>query len=169
MRVYLPATLPMLARWQAGGEVGPGPLGGHGVTPALREWYAAGDLEELEYAAMADAARAALSLLAADRDAPARRVVVAAEVPEAACSVVTAPEEPVRSGVRVAQSLPWAVVAAVHVDDVAALPVIAAAVDALAAAEAGDADAMFAVDEAEGWELQWWATQEVVHLLEGTG
>lgn len=169
MRVYLPATLPLLASWHAVLEVGPAPLAGHGVTPALREWYAAGDQEELEYAAMGDAARASLSLLAADRGVPARRVVVAAEVPEAACSMVAAPEEPVRSGVRVMQSVPWTSVAAVHVDDAAAQPVVEAAADALAAAAAGDDDAAFAVDEADGWELQWWATQEVPHLLEDAG
>ena len=52
------------------------------VTPALREWYAQADLEELEYAALTHAARASLWLLLADPDAPRRRVVLAADVPD---------------------------------------------------------------------------------------
>ena len=54
---------------------------GFAVTPALREAYASGDAEELEYAAMTEAARASLRLLAADPAAPPRRVVLAAEMP----------------------------------------------------------------------------------------
>ena len=48
------------------GQVGPGPLPGFAVTPALREAYASGDAEELEYAALTEAARASLRLIAAD-------------------------------------------------------------------------------------------------------
>jgi hypothetical protein len=51
-----------------------------------------------------------------------------------------------------------------HVDDGAAGTEIAAAVAALAAADAGDDDARFAVDGAEGYELQWYATQELGDL-----
>jgi len=43
------------------------------VTPTLREWYAEGDAEELEYAALMAAARASLRLLAHASDAPPRR------------------------------------------------------------------------------------------------
>jgi len=86
MRVYLPSTLPTLAAALAAGEIGPAPLTGYAVTPALREWYVGGDLEELEYAAMLAAARASLRLLALDPDAPLRRVVLAVELPEEAVS-----------------------------------------------------------------------------------
>jgi len=81
MRVYLPATLPALARLLRSGEIGPAPVRGFAVTPALREWYASGDLEELEYVAMTHAARASLRMLLDEPDAPRRRVVLAAEVP----------------------------------------------------------------------------------------
>ncbi|TDC67572.1 hypothetical protein E1200_14620, partial [Actinomadura sp. GC306] len=77
MRVYLPSTLPLLAGVHAAKEIAPAPLTAHAVTPALREWYAGGDLEELEYAAMSAAARASLRLLSADPSAPPRRVVLA--------------------------------------------------------------------------------------------
>jgi Family of unknown function (DUF6912) len=52
MRVYLPMTLAELGSALVAGQVGPAPVVGFAVTPALREWYASGDLEELEYMAM---------------------------------------------------------------------------------------------------------------------
>ena len=55
MRVFLPSTLPALTRALQAGHVEPGP--GFAVTPALREAYASGDTEELEYAALTEAAR----------------------------------------------------------------------------------------------------------------
>src|SRR5215831_12994439 len=79
MRVYLPTTLTALACLLRAGEIGPAPVRGYAVTPALREKYASGDLEELEYVAMAHAARASLRLLADDPRAPRRRVVLAAD------------------------------------------------------------------------------------------
>ena len=77
MRVYLASTLPELAAALQAGQIGPAPLAGFAVTPALREWYASGDLDELEYAAMALAARASLRMLAGDTAAPPRRVTLA--------------------------------------------------------------------------------------------
>src|SRR5690348_18258056 len=82
MRVYLPATLPGLAGLLRKAEIGPAPLRAFAVTPSLREWYASGDLEELEYVAMTQAARASLRLLAADPDAPRRRVVLVVDLPD---------------------------------------------------------------------------------------
>ncbi|MFD0821913.1 DUF6912 family protein, partial [Micromonospora zhanjiangensis] len=55
--------------------------GAHAVTPALREWYAEGDEEELEYVAFTRAAQDALRLLRDDAGAPRRRVVVSADLP----------------------------------------------------------------------------------------
>ena len=91
MRVYLPSTLPRLRRLLDAGALEDVPLPGYAVTGALREWYAEGDEEELEYAALSLAARASVRLLdrllVEDPSAPARRVVVVAEV-ERAGSVV---------------------------------------------------------------------------------
>ena len=70
MRVYLPSTLPALTAALKAGEIGPAPIAGFAVTPALREGYASGDLEELEYVALLEAARAALRLLAGDPTRP---------------------------------------------------------------------------------------------------
>ena len=65
VRVYLPATVPMLAAMRESGRLGDGPAVAHAVTPALREWYAEGDEEELEYVAFTRAAQASLLLLPA--------------------------------------------------------------------------------------------------------
>ncbi|RJK95424.1 DUF6912 family protein [Vallicoccus soli] len=165
MRVYLPTTLPALAALRPAGEVGPAPLAAHAVTPALREWYAGSDDEELEYAAAAGAARASLALLAAelgrDPGARARRVVLAADVPDAA--VRPAPGD--RSAVVLGQPVPWRLLASVHVDDAAAEDDVRAAAGALAAAAAGDEDAALAVDGAEDHELLWYGVQEVPDLV----
>ncbi|WP_067824770.1 DUF6912 family protein [Actinomadura kijaniata] len=166
MRVYLPATLPLLAEIHTARRIGPAPLTGYAVTPALREWYAEGDQEELEYAAMTAAARASLRLLAPELDrgpgAPARRVVLAVEVPDQDVETVYGDEE--RARVRLTAEVPWKKVASGHVDDPDAEADVRAAVAALAAADAGDEDAAFTVDGAEGHELMWYATQELGDL-----
>jgi hypothetical protein len=160
MRVYVPSTLSRL-RALAGGE--PLPAGsGHAVTGALREWYLDDDHEALEYAAFQDAARASLRLLAADPDAPRRRVVVAVDVPDRAVSPVAGAD---RSAVRFAEPAGPRQVASIHLDDPGAGADVAAAVAALAAAEAGDDDAQFIVDSVEDHELAWYATQELPYLL----
>src|SRR5476649_2341077 len=84
MRIYLASTLPLLARARAQRQLTDGPAIAFAVTPALREWYAEGDLEELEYAALSAAARESLALLAADPSALRRRVVLALDLPDAA-------------------------------------------------------------------------------------
>src|SRR5437660_896188 len=95
MRVYLPSTLPGLAVILARGEAEPGPLRAFAVTPALREAYASGDEEELEYVAMAAAGRESLRMLNVDPKAPRRR---AGKVPDmdAVTRVPLPVNEPVR-------------------------------------------------------------------------
>ena len=162
MRVYLPATLPRLAAVAAAREIGPPPLTAFAVTPALREWYAEADGEELEYAAYTEAARASLRLLAQDPAAPRRRVVLAADVPDAAVGGGGAS----RAGVEVRLPVPLAAVASVHVDDEAAAATVAAAALAVTAADDGDDDAEFTVGTAADHELAWYATQELPDLLD---
>lgn len=164
MRVYLPSTIPALAKALVAGEIGPAPLVGYAVTPALREWYASGDQEELEYAAMTEAARASLRLIGDDSSAPPRRVVLAVELPESAvrCSADLAD----RGTVQVLAAVPLRKIVSAHVDDPAAAADVRAAVDALPAADAGDDDAQFVVDSAEGYDLMWYATQELPDLVE---
>jgi hypothetical protein len=171
MRVYVPLTLPGLAEAHRTGELGDGPFVAYAVTPALREWYLSDDIEELEYAALSRAALASLRLLAADPGAPRRRVVVAVDVPDEAASAD--PDrglDPAALGeVRVAGTVPLAKAAAVHVDAPDAQADVAAAADALPAADAGDDDAQFVVDGADDHELLWYATQEIPHLVGQAG
>lgn len=162
-RVYLPTTLPALARAHATGVL-PGPTRGHAVTPAIREWYTEGDLEEYEYVALTEAAESSLRLLAADPDAPRRRVVVAADVAESA--VTDVPDSRARSAVRVGADVPVTAVASVHVDEESATKVVAEGIIALDAADAGDDDARFALDEAEATELLWYDVTEIGDLVE---
>lgn len=164
MRVYLAATMPMLAGILQAGQVGPPPLTGFAVTPALREWYASGDQEELEYAAMTVAARASLRLLAADPAAPSRRVVLAADVPDGQVSATGDLGEDDPAAVRIDAAVPVAWLASGHLDEEAAAADVRAAVTALPAADQGDDDAKFAVDGAEGNELLWYAVQELPYL-----
>jgi hypothetical protein len=161
MRVYLPTTLAGLAAASAAGAF-EGPLDGHAVTGAVREWYVSGDLEELEYAAFTEAAEASLRLLAGS-DGPRRRVVVAADVRDA--DVRARAGDRYRSAVSVASAVPLRTVASVHVDEDAAQDVVTAAVAALPAADAGDDDARFALDEAEATELLWYDVSEIPDLV----
>lgn len=165
MRVYFPSTLTGLRALLDRGEVGPTPLPGFAVTGALREWYAEGDEEELEYAALTLAARASVRLLdrqlVLDPSGPARRVVVVAEVDTAE----PAPEVD-RAAVRVLEPVALRAVQAVHVDDPVAQDDVRAAAEQLVEADLGSADASFVVEQAEGHELQWYAVQEIGPLLE---
>jgi hypothetical protein len=162
MRVYLPFTLPTLAKLLADAKTGAPPLRGFAVTPALREWYSSGDEEELEYVAMTQAARASLRLLHGDPAAAHRRVVLAAEVPGEQVAAVAGFDEPALVEVKVPIGL--ADVVSGHIDDPLAMADVSAAIAALAAADGGDEDARFTVDGAEGHELLWYATQELGHV-----
>jgi len=147
------------------GEIKP-PVQGYAVTPALREWYSSGDIEELEYVAMMHAARQSLRMLAADPGAPRRRVVLAADVAGDHVGASAGFEEP--AIVEISAPVRLRDIQAGHVDDVNAAEEIAVAVGAVVAADAGDDDAQFLVDGAEGFELLWYATQELVDVADAT-
>lgn len=165
MRVYLPSTLSGLRMLLNSGEFGTPPVPGFAVTAPLREWYAEGDDEELEYAALTLAARASIRLLdrelVLDPAAPARRVVVVADV----SAVEPAPDVD-RAAVRVPGAVPLRLVQAVHVDDPSAEADVRAAAEQLVEADLGSEDAAFTVEQADGHELQWYATQEIGALVE---
>ncbi len=161
-RVYLPGTLALLRELASVGTL-PAPRTGCAVGPALREAYASGNDEELEYVAFTDAARASLRLLDADPLAPRRRVVIAAEV-GAGAVVSLAHMDP--SAVRVETPVALGDVVAVHVDAADAEADVRAAAAAMLEAELGSDDAQFVVDSAEGHELGWYAPQELGPLLE---
>ncbi|MDQ2847143.1 MAG: hypothetical protein M3Y77_12505 [Actinomycetota bacterium] len=173
MRVYLPGTIALLRDSVARGQVHPPSGIAFAVTQSLQSEYPDTDSEELEYLAMTDAARASLRLLAESGvageagsdgdqpDAPATRVVIAADV-----ATATPYPRGDRAAVKIAGAVPWADVAAVHMDGADVAEVVRAAVDAVDAADLGDLDAEFAVGEATSHELAWYAPGEVAYLLE---
>ena len=166
MRVYLPATIGMLRRLVAEGKFNPVSGTGFALTPMLREAYTSGSTEELEYAALLDAARASLRLIAADSetadaaDSP-RRVVISADIDAAA------PRPDLDAAVvRLDGPVALDQIAAVHVDSPEAEPAVTAAAAVIDAADLGDPDAEFTLGDAEDHELAWYAPQELPFLLE---
>lgn len=148
MRVFLPSSLPALADiLERGGVAG----------PEIRAFAVVGDPdpdggaddEELSYEALLVAASASLRLLAADPEAPRRRVVLAADVPDR----IVEPETGAAgvASVTVAGTVPLKRVAAAHIDDEAAVPDIEAAI----------ADP----DTGPEHELMWYATQELKYVV----
>jgi hypothetical protein len=161
--VYLPATNVTLRALLDSGELGPAPLTAFAVTPALREWYVDDDIEALEYAAMVEAARGSLRLIDGDEAAARRRVVIAVDAPE---STVAVRDDLDRGVVQVGEAVRLASVASVHVDDAEAQDTVAAAADAIIAADLGDPQSQELVDDAEGYELSWYASQEIAAVLD---
>jgi hypothetical protein len=86
--------------------------------------------------------------------------VLAAEVAEADVAVLTDP----RAGVAVGVPVEIATWASALVDDEESDGVVSVAASALGRAELGDEDARFAVDEADAYELGWYAVQEIPAL-----
>ena len=168
MRVYLPATTSVLRTLVDDGRL-TGPLTAFAVTPGLRDFYALSDAgadeEELEYAALLAAARASLRLVDVDPSAARRRVVLAADAPDSAVSEVEDPDAD-RGAVRITGDVALAAVASAHVDGAEAEDDVRAAVGVVLEADLGSEDAQFVVDQAEGHELAWYATQEIGTLLE---
>jgi hypothetical protein len=168
VRVYLPATTSALRALVDDGRL-TAPLTGFAVTPGLREFYAVSeaeaDTEELEYAALLTAARASLRLLDVDPTAARRRVVVAADVPDSAVAEVEDPHAD-RGAVRVSTDVALRSVASAHIDGAEAEDDVRAAVAVVLEADLGSEDAQFVVDQAEGHELAWYASQEIGSVLE---
>jgi hypothetical protein len=165
MRVYVPATVSMLRALAADGELVAVNNTAFALTPALREYYHAGDAEELEYAAMLDAARASLRLIAtellADPKTMPRRAVISADV-----SDVKLRPDLDYAAVRLSAPVPVKLIAAVHMDGPDAEDAVRAAAEVIDAADLGDPDAEFALGDAEDHELAWYAPQELPFLLE---
>jgi hypothetical protein len=168
VRIYVPATIGMLRQLLDAGELAP--VGGtaFALTPALRESYTSGTTEELEYAALTDAARASLRLLGVDTEGesvedkePPRRVVVSADVDD-----VTLRPDLDDSAVKLSGPIAMAAVAAIHVDAPEAESAVRAAAAVIDDADLGDEDAELALGDVEDHELAWYAPQELPFLLE---
>lgn len=171
--VYIPATLPMLAQLVADGSLWPVSGTAFALTPRLREAYAEGDDDELADVALREAALASLRLLAAgaageaggggesSAPPPPRRAVLAAEVKD-----VTYRPDLDDAVVRLSGPVPIDDVIAAYVDNAAAEPAVARAIEAVDAADLGDEDADLIVGDAQDHDLAWYANQELPFLLE---
>jgi hypothetical protein len=162
MRVYIPATLAMLSLLIADGDFQPRSGTAFAVTPALRESYAEGDDEELAEVAIAEAAMASIRLLATESadDLPLRRAVVIADADaESRPDLDTAV-------VRLKGRVGLDQVVAVYVDNAAAEPAVAAAIEVIDSADLGDEDAELTVGDAQDHALARYATQELPFLLD---
>ena len=169
MRIYVPVTAAAVTALADGRPVPPaagGETTAFAVTPGLRAWYGedhppgddAPDQEDLEYAACAEAARAALRLLAADPEAPRRRVVLAVDVHDVD---VTVRDDLDRGVVRTSATVSPDRLAAVFVDDADASHAVARAARVIDAADLGDTAAEETVGDTEGFELSWFGPGEL--------
>jgi hypothetical protein len=170
MRVYIPATLAMLAQLVADGSLRPISGTAFAVTPMLRESYAEGDDDELAEVALREAALASLRLLSGQSEEPAadsgdspppRRAVLVA-----AADGATARPDLDDAVVRLSAPIAIGDVLAAYVDIAAAEPAVRAAMAAIDAADLGDEDSELIVGDAQDHDLAWYAPQELPFLLE---
>ncbi|MBT0994654.1 hypothetical protein KIN34_10180 [Cellulomonas sp. DKR-3] len=153
MRTYLPATLDELD-----GSTDLAPRRGYAVTAALRAALPDEDEEGWEFAAHLAAADDSLVLLARRPDAPALRLVVTADLDDAAVRVLDVPPPGADAGdvgtpgeVEVTAPVAWSRVACVHVDEPATASDVRAAL-------AGDDAAVERLEEAD---LLWYDVSEL--------
>ncbi len=171
-RVYVPTTGEGLELLVASGTLGAA-AEGYVVTEALVAWWSDGAAarpgdEELEYAATLQAAAASLALLdpttVANGRAPARRVVIAADVARLEAAD-PAPADLAPGAVRLPHPLDRADVVSVHVDAADAERAVGAAVAALADDGAPSSHVEPVLAELVDHDLAWFAPDEVADLL----
>lgn len=162
MRIYIPAIMADLPSFVEKEEVLVRGGTAFALTPALREYYIAGDEEELEHVAFSDAARASLRILSGTSGR--KRVVISADVPD---DDVTVRPDLDKAVVRLdREMIPATTVAAIHIDVEMAEDAVVEAAAVIHAAELGDEDAEITVGNAEDFELAWYAPEEIGFLLE---
>lgn len=166
MRVYIPATFAMLAELKETGAVTARSGWGFGVTPALTEFYTAGDEEEIAYSAFQEAALASLRLLAIgdEENFPHRRVVISADIQKDAIEFAADMGEPVLK-LNPAE-IYTADVACIHVDIAESEPATKKAIEVIDAADLGDEDAELAVGDALDNFMAYYDTSELPFLVE---
>lgn len=166
MRVYLPATFSMLTSLNESGTLFARSGWGFAVTPALTEFYTAGDEEEIAHAAFLDAAEASIRLLAfGDEETfPYRRVVVSVDVDD---SVVTGKSDMGESVVKLSPAqIRVEDIAAIHVDIEESEDATKAAIDVIDASDLGDEDAELLVGDAQDNFMAFYDPTELPFLVE---
>ncbi|MEV0648997.1 hypothetical protein AB0I28_27460 [Phytomonospora sp. NPDC050363] len=159
-RIYLPATEADLAALRDTGSL---PVSGaYAVTDELRTELAenggTADEELCEYVAFTSAAYGSLVRIAARPESAHRRVVVAADLPDAAL-------RPGGPGLfEVDAPVPLKAVAAVHVDSDE--PEVTRLVDEAVAELSGGGVAEATADSLDGHDLEWYAPSELSDLVD---
>lgn len=148
MRVYLPATAADLASDTLT------PRTAHSVTDDLAQALPEEDEEGLELTATLAAADDSVRRLARAGSEPPRRLVVAADVPPAACQRAEEPDQ-LETAVEVQVPVAWNLVAAILLDGVEAEADVTAAIT-------GDEAAL---DRAAEHDLLWYDVSERAALL----
>lgn len=165
MRVYVPGRFSMLKILAEDARMPVRSGYGFAVTPALREFYTAGDEEEIAHSAFEDAALASIRLLAiGEEQFPYRRVVVSVDVDDAAVDLQPELGESVLkldpAQIRFDQ------VAAIHVDTEANEEFTAKAIEVIDAADLGQEDAELLVGDALDQFMAWYDPSELSALVE---
>jgi NTE family protein len=134
-RIYIPLNASGLRSLSTGGAVQPAPFPAHAVTQALRDSASNAAQDELEYAALNDAAQTSGALLTAGES---RRIVAAADVSSDFVGSAEPDDSDVESAVSIAEAVALKRIASFHVDgdtdedgdllwyDVTELPVVLA-------------------------------------------
>lgn len=166
MRVYFPATFATLSGLLESGFFTARSGYGFAVTPALLEFYTAGDEEEIAHAAFQDAAEASLRLLAIgdEEKFPHRRVVISADIADE--HITLQPE----NGESVVKLNPAQVqfpdVAAIHIDIESSEEQTRAAVQVIDESDLGEPDAELTVGDAQDNFMAWYDPTELPFLVE---
>lgn len=166
MRVYLPATFSMLGILNDSGVMPVKAGWGFAMTPALKDFYTAGDEEEISYSAFLDAAEASIRLLAIGDEPqfPHRRVVVSADVPDEYISL-----KPDFGAAVIKLNQPQISkdqLAAIHIDSEHSESATAAAIEAIDAADLGDEAAELTVGDALDNYMAFYDPTELPFLIE---
>lgn len=166
MRVYIPATFGMLRELSDNRVIVARSGWGFAVTPALNEFYTAGDEEEIAHAAFQDAAEASIRLLAIgdEEDFPYRRAVISVDLEDA--HITVAPE----NGESVVKLDPARIaledVAAIHIDVESSEADTKEAIAVIDESDLGEEDAELAVGDAQDNFMAWYDPNELPFLIE---
>lgn len=166
MRVYIPATFCTLRGLNESSVITARSGYGFAVTPALTEFYTAGDEEEIAHAAFQDAAEASLRLLAIgdEEQFPYRRVVVSVDVDD---NIVTYDPDNGESVVKLTPAHINVIdVAAIHIDVESSETDTKAAIAVIDESDLGVEDAELIVGDAQDNFMAWYDPEELPFLVE---
>jgi NTE family protein len=116
-RIYIPLNASALRSLSTGGAIQPAPFPAHAVTQALRDSASNAAQDELEYAALNDAAQTSGALLTAGES---RRIVAAADVSSDFVGSAEPDDSDVESAVSISEAVALKRIASFHVDGDAA-------------------------------------------------